>query len=200
MPCSKPATAVPPPPAVPKAVAKPYSIPSPPRISDLRRKYGIAISAAGHSPTYSSTPSASPPPVRLPKPTKPASKPAPAAAPVPALQAGAAPVIKSKKPTAARESVIFPVLTSPAVAAIKEESEPERAPSSATKAEPPVLKITQPPAAQRNVQTRPAGKTSTPVPALQIKLPAQVRLSFTSALQAATKAPNQILKTSEDVM
>lgn len=45
---------------------KAFHVPSPPRLSDLRRKYGVAISAAGQSPAYSSTPSSSRSPSPLP--------------------------------------------------------------------------------------------------------------------------------------
>ena len=59
--------------------AKPFHVPSPPRLSDLRRKYGVAISAAGHSPIYSSTPSPSPSPGPGPSPTPARTRPLPAA-------------------------------------------------------------------------------------------------------------------------
>ena len=171
---SKSAAIVEPPEAAPpRSVAKPkkFSIPSPPRISDLRRKYGIAISAAGHSPTYSSTPSPSPPPARPSKATDPTAKPSPAAARESAAPAATAHVIKSRKPPAATRQSLFPVLTSPAVAVIKEEEAPAQMSGSAKMPVAPTLKLAQPPAMQQTGQRRPAAEAMTP--ALQLKLPAQ---------------------------
>ena len=159
--------------APPTSGAKSFSIPSPPRISDLRRKYGIVISAAGHSPTYSSTPSPSPPPARPSRAIDPVAKPGPAAAPAPAPQTATAPVIKSKRPPAATRESLFPVLTTPAVAAIKEEEVPAKSSGARQMPEAPALKLAQPPAQQQMTQARLALKAGNAA-ALQLKMPAQV--------------------------